>query len=163
MEIKCKCGWTDNYSVVIKSDQAVATCNGCGAYIKNIAKKDYPFQYPSNRGLEGWKTTGTISIITKHGNPYYIGYTIDTERSDVREVLMKGAEKRREAAEPTRQQEADDNETALKILLEESKNRMAKAAWKGSLKYPQQKEEKVSQIIAKVRNFIHICRPSFWR
>ena len=36
--IVCKqCGSIDDYSTEMKSNQNVATCNGCGAFIKNIA------------------------------------------------------------------------------------------------------------------------------
>lgn len=42
-EIICKhCGCVDDYTTEMKSNQNVATCNGCGTFIKNI-----PYQAPA--------------------------------------------------------------------------------------------------------------------
>ena len=37
-DIVCKnCGTVDDYTLEMKSNQNVATCNGCGKFIKNVA------------------------------------------------------------------------------------------------------------------------------
>lgn len=45
-EIVCKnCGLVDDYSTEMKSGQNVATCNGCGNYIKNLPQGNPPQIY----------------------------------------------------------------------------------------------------------------------
>ena len=52
MEIICKnCGSVDDYSTEMKSNQNVATCNGCGKFIKNMPQgKPMLFHFGKYKG-----------------------------------------------------------------------------------------------------------------
>lgn len=51
--IVCKrCGCIDDYIVEVKAHNHVATCSGCGAFIKNIPYEEPRFYFGKYKGTE---------------------------------------------------------------------------------------------------------------
>jgi hypothetical protein len=58
MEVVCKnCGLVNDYSTELKSGQNVATCNGCGKYIKSIPYSEPQLYVGKYKGIPISKIT----------------------------------------------------------------------------------------------------------
>lgn len=74
-EIICnKCGSVDDFRVELKSNNQVAYCNSCGAYIKNIPYAEPSFYFGRYKGMK------VSDLIDVKDVPYLEWYLLNIQK-----------------------------------------------------------------------------------
>lgn len=80
-EIVCKaCGNIDDYKIVVKSNNHMAFCNGCGKFIKNVSYESPKFYFGKMKG----------KLVSEVTDKNYLQWFLTTSPSEsMREAIEK--------------------------------------------------------------------------